>query len=50
MLSISFSAEQLSILNDAIISLPFKIAAPLIAHINEQIKAQQDAEVAKNCQ
>ena len=37
-MKIDFTNEQLQILNEAIIELPFKIAAPLIKHINTEIQ------------
>ena len=40
--NIVFSQEQLAVLNKAIIELPFKEAAPLISHINEEIKRNED--------
>jgi hypothetical protein len=39
-MKIEFSNEQLQILNDAIQEMPFKVAAPLIAHINKEIQAR----------
>lgn len=40
-LTISFTPQQLQILNDALIELPFKLAAPMINHINKELEAQQ---------
>jgi len=37
-MKLEFTTEQLAILNEAIIQLPFKVAAPLIQHINSQIQ------------
>lgn len=42
---IEFSSEQLSVLNDALGNMPFKVAAPLIQHINTQIQKSFDAAV-----
>jgi len=36
--SISFSQAQLSVLNEALGNMPFKVAAPLIQHINLEIQ------------
>jgi hypothetical protein len=41
-LTLSFTKEQMSILNAALVELPFKIAAPLIQEINAQIQRQFD--------
>lgn len=38
--TVSFTPQQLQILNDALIELPFKIAAPMIDHINKEIQSQ----------
>ena len=43
-MKIEFNEQQLSILNAAIIELPYRVSAPLIAHINQQIKEQQALE------
>jgi hypothetical protein len=37
-----FTQEQLQILNDALVELKFKTAAPLIQHVNAQIQKQFD--------
>lgn len=42
---IEFSSEQLSVLNDALGNMPFKVAAPLIQHINTQIQKAFDTAV-----
>ena len=39
--SLRFTPQQLLELNDALVERPFKVAAPLIASINEQIRAQR---------
>jgi hypothetical protein len=41
-MNIEFTQQQLQILNTALIELPYRVAAPLIDHINHQIKRQQD--------
>lgn len=38
---ISFTHEQLVILNNALVEMPFKVAQPLIIHINAEIEAQR---------
>jgi hypothetical protein len=43
-MKIEFNEQQLSILNAAIVELPYRMSAPLIAHINQQIKEQQALE------
>lgn len=40
-MKIDFTLAQLSILDKAIQQLPYHIAAPLIAHINAELEAQQ---------
>lgn len=42
MMKIDFTLEQLSILDRAVQQLPYYVAAPLIQHINQQIKEQQE--------
>ena len=41
-MKIEFNEQQLQILNEALVNLPYKIAAPLINHINAQIQHQFD--------
>ena len=41
-LTLIFTKEQITILNAALIELPFKIAAPLVYEINAQIKKQTE--------
>jgi 16S rRNA A1518/A1519 N6-dimethyltransferase RsmA/KsgA/DIM1 with predicted DNA glycosylase/AP lyase activity len=43
-MKLEFNEQQLSILNAAIVELPYRISAPLINHINQQIKEQQMLE------
>jgi len=43
-MKIEFNEQQLQVLNAAIIELPYRVSAPLIAHINQQIKEQQALE------
>lgn len=40
-MQISFSDEQLAVLDKAVQQLPYYLAAPLIAHINAEIAKQQ---------
>jgi len=47
MIILTFTQEQLQILDKAVAELPFKIAAPLIQEINNQIRSQQEQEAAK---
>lgn len=44
MYSIKFTDEHLAVLNDALVKLPFYVAAPVIAHINDQIRQQRAGE------
>jgi hypothetical protein len=44
-MSLKFTNEQLAILNEALIQLPFKIAAPLIQQINQQIQDSHNKAV-----
>ena len=44
-IKLEFNEQQLQILNAALSELPFRVAAPLINHINQQIKEQQVLEV-----
>ncbi len=40
-MQLQFTDEQLRVLNDALVQLPYWKAAPLIQSINEQIAKQQ---------
>lgn len=40
--NLSLTKEQLSVVNDALIEAPYRIAAPLIQDINAQIQRQFD--------
>jgi hypothetical protein len=46
--AITFTEQQLQVLNAAIVELPYRISAPLIQHINQQIKEQQELEFEKS--
>jgi hypothetical protein len=41
--NISFTSEQLQIISEGLVNLPFKISAPLISYINLEIQKQFDA-------
>lgn len=41
-LTLSFTQEQLQVLNTALLEIPYKLAAPLISSINSQIQRQFD--------
>lgn len=43
-MKLEFNEQQLSILNAAIVELPYRISAPLINHINHQIQEQRALE------
>lgn len=43
-MKLEFNEQQLSILNAALIELPFRVSAPLINHINQQIQEQRALE------
>lgn len=41
--TITLSEQQLAVIDQALQSAPFKMAAPLFEHINQQIKAAEAA-------
>ncbi len=43
-MKIEFNEQQLGILNAALAEIPYRMAAPLIAHINQQIQEQLNLE------
>jgi hypothetical protein len=43
-MKLEFNEQQLGILNAALIELPYRISAPLINHINNQIQQQRALE------
>jgi hypothetical protein len=43
-MKIEFNEQQLAILNAAIVELPYRLSAPLINHINQQISEQRALE------
>lgn len=40
--TLNLNDKDLQIINDALIEMPFKIVAPLIGKINEQLKTTKD--------
>jgi hypothetical protein len=44
MIKIEFNEQQLQVLNAALVEIPYRMAAPLIQHINQQIQEQQNSE------
>jgi len=40
--TLSFTQEQLQVLNTALLEVPYRLAAPLISSINSQIQRQFD--------
>lgn len=42
--NITFTKDQLNVLNEALVSLPYKHAAPLIAHINAEIQRNHNEQ------
>ena len=43
--SITFNAQQLSIIGEALGNLPYRIAEPVVKHINQQIAQQSNQAV-----
>jgi hypothetical protein len=43
-MKIEFNEQQLQVLNAALAEIPYRMAAPLIQHINQQIQEQQNLE------
>lgn len=44
-MKIEFTNEQLQVLNTAIVELPFRVAQPLITHINSEIQKRHNEAV-----
>jgi hypothetical protein len=42
--TIRLTDQELQVLNDALVNLPFKVAAPLIQNISQQLQQQFQAE------
>ena len=43
-MKIELNEQQLGILNAALVEIPYRVAAPLIQHINQQIQEQLNSE------
>jgi hypothetical protein len=43
-MKLEFTEQQLAVLNAALVELPFRVAAPVIQHINNQIAEQRALE------
>jgi hypothetical protein len=43
-MKIEFNDQQLQVLNAALVEIPYRMAAPLIQHINQQIQEQHNSE------
>lgn len=43
--TLTFTQQQMQVLNSALMELPFKISAPVIQHINAEIQKQFDKAV-----
>jgi hypothetical protein len=43
-MKLEFNEQQLQVLNAALVELPFRVSAPLINHINNQIAQQRALE------
>lgn len=43
-MKIEFNEQQLQVLSAALMELPYRMAAPLINHINQQIQEQRALE------
>jgi hypothetical protein len=44
-MKIQFNEQQLQVLNAALVELPYRMSAPLIAHINQQIQEAHNKAV-----
>lgn len=44
-IKIEFNEQQIGILNAALVELPYRIASPLINHINQQIQEQRMLDI-----
>jgi hypothetical protein len=44
-MKLDFNEQQLQVLSIALNELPYRISAPVINHINQQIKEQQELEL-----
>ena len=44
-ITLTFTQQQMQVLNSALMELPFKTSAPVIQHINAEIQKQFDKAV-----
>jgi hypothetical protein len=44
-MKLEFNEQQLNVLSAALVELPYRVAAPLINHINQQIQEQRALEL-----
>ena len=44
---LEFNSQSLSVISDALLNMPYRVAAPVIDDINEQILRQQQIEEIK---
>lgn len=45
-ITLTFTQQQLAVLNQALMELPFRVAMPLIQHINAEIQKQFEARAS----
>ena len=43
-ITLTFTMDQMAVLNEALLDLPFRKAAPLIQHINSEIQRAAQAD------
>jgi hypothetical protein len=43
-MKIELNEQQLQVLSAALMEIPYRIAAPLISHINQQIQSQKESD------
>lgn len=44
MTNLEFTDQEMMIINSALVEMPYRVVAPLIKNINEQLAQQQDKE------
>jgi hypothetical protein len=49
-ITLTLNQQQLAVLNQALVELPFRVAAPLIQHINAEIQRQFNARAGDNAE
>jgi len=49
-MKIELNDQQLQVLSAALIEIPYRIAAPLISHINQQIQNQKESDSSNDSQ